>query len=258
MPAHGPHTQITLSGARLAKSQQTGADAHIGGSRCARGMRHCSLNVTVMVGMTCRVPGPRPGRERPPLTCPSGAAVSGPELPAPYLREEDPPCCRRWRRARDALRARALGRWHGSGAGQAGEGASCHVRVGCISSPPSTRRPQAAGPGCRPGVSPLTRPPLRAVPAATCSCAHGGCWPRCAVALAALATEVAGGAPGSARRRRRTDHSPAGRRRRVIACGRRQAPADRPCRRCRARRRRFSGPDLPADTLQIADYLPLL
>ena len=50
----------------------------------------------------------------------SGAAVSGPDLPAPYLREEDPPCCRRWRRARDALRARALRRRHGSGAGQAG------------------------------------------------------------------------------------------------------------------------------------------
>jgi hypothetical protein len=62
----------------------------------------------------------RPGRERPPLTCPSGAAVSGPDLPAPYLREEDPPCCRRWRRARDALRARTLRRRHGSGAGQAG------------------------------------------------------------------------------------------------------------------------------------------
>ena len=91
-----------------------------GGSKCARGMRHCSLNVTVMVCMTCRVPGPRPGRERPPLICPSGAAVSGPDLPAPYLREEDPPCCRRWRRARDALRARALRRRHGSGAGQAG------------------------------------------------------------------------------------------------------------------------------------------
>ena len=55
-----------------------------------------------------------------PADCPSGAAVSGPDLPAPYLREEDPPCCRRWRRARDALRARALRRRHGSGAGQAG------------------------------------------------------------------------------------------------------------------------------------------
>lgn len=66
----------------------------------------------------------RPGLGRagsgPPLTCPSGAVVSGPELSAPYLREEDPPCCRRWRRARDALRARALRRRHGSGAGQAG------------------------------------------------------------------------------------------------------------------------------------------
>ena len=66
----------------------------------------------------------RPGLGRagsgPPLTCPSGAAVSGPDLSAPYLREEDPPCCRRWRRARDALRARALRRRHGSGAGQAG------------------------------------------------------------------------------------------------------------------------------------------
>ena len=66
----------------------------------------------------------RPGLGRagsgPPLTRPSGAAVSGPELSAPYLREEDPPCCRRWRRARDALRARALRRRHGSGAGQAG------------------------------------------------------------------------------------------------------------------------------------------
>ena len=94
--------------------------AHNGGSRCVGGMRHCSLNVTVMVCMSCRVLGPRPGRERPPLTCPSGAAVSGPDLPAPYLREEDPPCCRRWRRARDALRARVLRRRHGSGAGQAG------------------------------------------------------------------------------------------------------------------------------------------
>jgi hypothetical protein len=28
MPAHGPYTQITLFGARLAKSQQTGAAAH--------------------------------------------------------------------------------------------------------------------------------------------------------------------------------------------------------------------------------------
>ena len=53
--------------------------------------------------------------------------------------------------------------------------------------------------------------------------------------------EVAGAAPGSARRRSRTDHSPAGRQRQVIACGRRQAPADRPCRRRRARRRRFRG-----------------
>ena len=152
----------------------------------------------------------RPGLGRagsgPPLTCPSGAVVSGPELSAPYLREEDPPCCRRWGRARDALRAWALRRRHGSGQDRPGEGASCHERVRCISSPPSTGRPQAAGPGCRPGVSPLTRPPLRAVPAAACSCAHGGCWPRCAVASA----EVAGGAPGSARRRRRTDHSPAG------------------------------------------------
>jgi hypothetical protein len=66
----------------------------------------------------------RPGLGRagsgPPLTCPSGAVVSGPDLSAPYLREEDPPCCRRWRRARDALSARALRRRHGSGAGQAG------------------------------------------------------------------------------------------------------------------------------------------
>jgi len=54
-------------------------------------MRHRSLNVTVTVRMICRVPGPRPGRERPPLICPSGAAVSGPDLSAPYLREEDPP-----------------------------------------------------------------------------------------------------------------------------------------------------------------------
>jgi hypothetical protein len=209
-----------------------------GGSKCARGMRHCSLNVTVMVCMTCRVPGPRPGRERPPLICPSGAAVSGPDLPAPYLREEDPPCCRRWRRARDALRTRALRRRHGSGAGQAG-GRCIMSRAGAlyIIAAIDEAAARLAGPGGRPGVPPLTRLPLRAVPAPACSCGHGGCWPRCAVASAG----VAGGAPGSARRRSRTDHSPAGRQRRVIACGRRQAPADRPCRRCRARRRRFRG-----------------
>ena len=38
MSAHGSHTQITLFGAGLAKSQQTGADAHNGGSvRVGRG-----------------------------------------------------------------------------------------------------------------------------------------------------------------------------------------------------------------------------
>ena len=131
---------------------------HIGGSRCARGMRHCSLNVTVMVCMTCRVPRPRPGRERPPLTCPSGAAVSGPELSARCLREEDPPCCRRWRRARDALRARALRRRHGSGAGQAG-GRCVISRAGELYIIAAIDEAAAGrGPGVRPGVSPLAGP----------------------------------------------------------------------------------------------------
>ena len=187
----------------------------------------------------------RPGLGRagsgPPLTCPSGAVVSGPDLSAPYLREEDPPCCRRWRRARDALRAQALRRRHGSGAGQAG-GRCIMSRAGALYIIAAIDE-AAAGRG--PGV-PARRAAAHQAPASGRSgggmlVRARGCWRRCAAALGALAAEVAGAAPGSARRRRRTDHSPAGRQRRVIACGRRQAPADWPCRRYRARRRRFRG-----------------
>ena len=108
-----------------------------------------------------RPPGPRPGRERPPLTCPSGAVVSGPELSAPYLREEDPPCCRRWRRARDALRARALRRRHGSGAGQAG-GRCVMSRAGALYIIAAI---DEAAAGRRPGV-PARRAAAHQAPAA--------------------------------------------------------------------------------------------
>ena len=172
---------------------------------------------------------------------PLGPAVSGPELTAPYLREEDPPCCRRWRRARDALKARALRRRHGSGAGQAG-GRCIMSRAGALYII-ATIDQAAAGRG--PGVS-AGRAAARQAPAV--GRPGGSMLVRARRMLAAVrrstgapAAEVAGAAPTSARRRRRTDHSPAGRQRRVIACGRRQAPADRPCRRCRARRRRFRG-----------------
>jgi hypothetical protein len=108
-----------------------------------------------------------------------------------------------WRRERP-------GDGHGNGQDRPGEGASsCHARGPCTSSAPSRRQP-AAGPGGRPGVPLPTGPPLRAVPAAACSRACGGCWPRCPAARAALTAQLAGTAPGSARRRSRTEHPLAG------------------------------------------------
>lgn len=109
--------------------------------------------------------------------------------------------------ARDVLTVRAHGRRHGNGAGLAGEGASCRARVRRISSGPSNKRPRAAAPG---GGPVLTGLPRWAVPAGAWACARGGCWPRCAAGPAALTAGPAGAVPGSAQRRRPTEHLPAG------------------------------------------------
>jgi hypothetical protein len=154
---------------------------------------------------------PRPGPRTAGLTRPSGAAVSGPVLSALHRREEDLPACRPGRRARDAPAARAPGGRPATGQDRPGEGASsCRAQVPCTSSAPSRRRPRAAAPGGRPGMPLLTGPALRAVRAAACSRACGGCWPRGPAATAALTAEPAGTAPSPARRRSRTEHPPAG------------------------------------------------
>ena len=93
----------------------------------------------------------------------------------------------------------------------------------------------AVAPGRLHGVPLLTGPPLRAVPAGACSRGCGGCWPRCPAATVALTAEPAGTVPGSARRRSRTEHPPAGH---ATSRRRRQrAPlGERPCRGCHRQR----------------------
>jgi hypothetical protein len=178
---------------------------------------------------------PRPGLHTARLTRPSAAAVSGPVLSALSLREEgsSPRAVpgggpvTRWRRGRPGGRP-------ATGQEQPGEGASsCRAQAPRTSSVPSSQRP-AAAPGGRPGMPPLTGPALRAVPAAACSRACGGCWPQRPAATA----EPAGTIPGSARRHSRTEHPPAGhatsRRRPQMADGRWQMAGGGHCRRCHA------------------------